>query len=95
MNIVNLSIQVVPVNQEGAYKIIDQAIGIIEASGYKYRVTPFNTVIEGPFEELMNLISKVKDKCQAAGAKELLLNIQFHMINNQDVYLSDKTKKFI
>ena len=42
MNIQNLSIQVIPINTESAYKHIDAAITAIQSSGLRYEVTPFS-----------------------------------------------------
>ena len=88
---VNLSLQVVPLNQTDSYAIIDQAIQTIAASGVKHRVQPFSTVMEGTLEELWPLLLKVKEAAEQAGGNELLLNIQVHSHKTSDVHFEQKT----
>jgi len=50
-NIVNVAIQVLPSSKkEHPYSIVDKAIEVIQKSGLKYKVCPFETVIEGEIE---------------------------------------------
>ena len=62
-NIVNVAIQVLPVSKNiHPYNIVDKAIEIIQNSGLNYKVCPFETVIEGKLEEILQLISKIQDE---------------------------------
>ena len=94
MEKINLSIQVVPVNHSDSYSVVDKAIEVIQKSGLKYIVGPFQTSIEGTFEELMGLISEIKKAAHEAGSQELLLNIQIHAKDGEDVSFESKTAKY-
>lgn len=91
---VNLSLQIVPVNTTQAYPIIDEAIYAIQRSGVKYEVQPFATLLEGDLETLWQTVLEAKAAALTAGAEELILNIQVHLKKEEEVTLSDKTKKF-
>lgn len=95
-NIVNLAIQVLPVGlpQEEAYRIIDAAIEKIQLSGLKYLVCPFETVIEGPYSEVMQLVDDMQDACYGAGATTLLINMKLHRSNAKDMAIDDKIGKY-
>ena len=94
MKNVNLSLQIVPVNTTNSYPIIDEAIRIIRDSGVKHRVTPFSTVMEGPMDDLMEIVYNAKEASFKAGADEMVINIQIHLKKNEDVKMEDKTAKF-
>ena len=94
MNNVNLSLQVIPINEADAYPIIDKAIEVIQSSGLKYEVQPFATLIEGPLEKVLAVALAAKEAALAAGAQELVLNIQIHLKKDKDVSFEDKTGKF-
>jgi uncharacterized protein YqgV (UPF0045/DUF77 family) len=92
--IVNLSLQIIPINTADAYPIIDAAISVIQKSGLKYEVQPFATLIEGPLNEVMEVAMQAKDTALEAGGEELVINIQLHLKKNKDVHFEDKTEKF-
>lgn len=94
MNKVNLSLQVVPINEANAYPLIDEAIRVIQTSGLRYEVHPFATIVEGTFEEALAVVAAAKEAVLAKGASEVLLNIQLHLKKGKDVAFEDKTKKF-
>lgn len=91
---VNLSLQVIPVNTERAYPIIDEAIYAIQRSGLRYEVQPFATLLEGQLEDVLAAVLAAKDAALSAGAEELVLNIQIHLKKGEDVAFEDKTEKF-
>ena len=93
-HLVNLSLQVVPINTENTYEIIDAAIETIQQAKIKHEVQPFSTIMEGNFDELLELVKNAKAACLNAGAEELLLNIQIHLKKDADVRFEDKTDKF-
>ena len=93
-NNVNLSLQVVPINEENAYPIIDEAIGVIQASGVKHIVNPFSTIMEGELADLLKIVVDAKNAALNAGAEELLLNIQIHLKKDKSVAFEDKTEKY-
>lgn len=97
MNInVNLAIQVLPlgVAKDKAYSIIDAAIKVIDSSGLRYEVCPFETVIEGPYDQIMKLVDDIQSACNEAGADEILVNMKLQRNFTKGVAISDKTAKY-
>jgi uncharacterized protein YqgV (UPF0045/DUF77 family) len=93
---INLAIQVLPlgISKEKAYSIIDEAILQIQHSGLHYEVCPFETVIEGEYETVMNLVDEIQNACNKAGAEEVLINMKLHRNFTKDMNISDKTGKY-
>ncbi len=95
MNKVNISLQLLPSSDNiDAYDIIDYAIGLIAESGIKYKVCPFETVMEGDYDEIMQLIRKIHEKSLEYGAVNILSHIKVHIIKDKDVLIKDKTGKY-
>lgn len=93
--IVNIAVQVLPTAKDKhPYAIVDEAIAEIAASGLNYKVTPFETVIEGPYEEVMRLVEKVQDACYKAGADSLMCYIKIQSRAEGNVTISDKMEKY-
>ncbi len=92
----NLAIQVLPLEKtkEEAYAIIDKAIEIIKNSGMSYVVCPFETVIEGPYDKLIQLLADVQTTCFEAGAEGLLINMKLHISKTKDMAIDDKIGKY-
>ncbi len=90
----NLSLQVIPINQENAYGVIDQALLLIKKSGIKHIVGPFSTSLEGELDVLMNLVDQIRKTCFEAGANELILNMQLHLHKNKDASFEDKIQRW-
>ena len=94
-NQINLAIQVLPRSStKGTYELVDVAIELIQRSGLKYRVCPFETVIEGQYDEVMKLVKDIHDAVYANGAEEMITNIKIQTRNNQDVFIEDKMNKY-
>lgn len=93
---VNLAIQVLPLHhsQEKAYSIVDVAIEQIKQSGLHYVVCPFETVIEGPYNKVMALVSDIQDACNKAGADALLINMKLQRNFTKDIAIDDKIGKY-
>ena len=67
--IVNASIQILPIVQDRhPYEWVDEAIAIIQNAGIKYEIGPFATVVEGKYEEVMNLINAIRHSLRAPGS---------------------------
>jgi len=72
-----LAIQVLPdSNNKHPYEIVDDAIKVISNSGYKYKVCPFETVVECTLKEGLELIHEIHKKCQIAGADKLMTYVK-------------------
>lgn len=93
---VNLAIQVLPLQKstEEAYSIIDKVIALIGKSGMNYIVCPFETVIEGPYRQIMNLLDEIQSVCFEAGADSLLINMKLHTSRTKDMTIDDKIGKY-
>jgi len=93
--IINMGIQIVPLEIDGSkYELIDSAIEVIQKSGLNFRVTPFETVVEGEESVLYDLLIQIRDTCYLNGCKELLINTRFHSALDKPIYMNDKTEKF-
>ncbi|MEI8280492.1 MAG: thiamine-binding protein [Bacteroidota bacterium] len=95
-NTVNLAVQVLPLHttKEEAHRIIDVAIASIHASGLKYVVCPFETVIEGPYDSVMQLLNSMQEACYTAGATELIINMKLHRNITKSLAIDDKIGKY-
>ncbi len=94
-NYVNIALQVLPKSKtRETYDLVDDAIELISRSGLKYQVCPFETVIEGPYNEIMELVEKVQTVCFAKGADELLVYIKIQNRKESKVTIEEKMKKY-
>lgn len=92
--IVNVALQVLPVSDTvHPYVLVDSAIAVIVASGLKYRVTPFETVMEGTYAQIMDVVEKAQIACYEAGAKSVMAYVKIQSSVN-DVCIEDKTAKY-
>lgn len=93
---VNLAIQVLPlgISKTEAYRIVDVAIQVIAGSGIRYEVCPFETVVEGTYTEVMQLVSDIQQACAAAGAEELLINMKLQHNFGRSVAIEEKVGKY-
>lgn len=79
MPIINAGIQIVPINiVDPNYTIIDAAINHIRQSGLDHTITPFETVVNGTTEQVLQLIAELKQLAEQNGADELIINIRMH-----------------
>ena len=94
-NYVNIALQIIPKSKtKEAYDIVDDAIKLIQDSGLKYLVCPFETAIEGPYNEIMNLVENVQETCFNSGAEELLVYIKIQNRKGSAVTIDEKMKKY-
>lgn len=95
MPIINLGIQIVPKSKTlDSYALVDKAIEVIQKSGVKHVVTPFETVMEGPQEELMAIALKAQEAVLDAGADEVLVYYRMQIRKERDVEIEDKIGKY-
>ena len=66
----SVAIQVLPQapDDEELCRIVDEVIAYIAEQGYNYYVGPFETTIEGPYEELMDIVKECQYMAIRAGA---------------------------
>jgi uncharacterized protein (TIGR00106 family) len=92
---INLGIQIVPKSKTlDSYSLVDKAIEVIQKSGIKYEVTPFETVMEGPQDHLMEIAHKAQEAVLEAGADEILVYYRMQIRKATDVTMGEKTDKF-
>ncbi|HRW62061.1 MAG TPA: thiamine-binding protein [Bacteroidales bacterium] len=94
-NQVNIAVQVLPKSKtKETYDLVDDAIEVIKNSGLKYRVCPFETVIEGPYDEIMKTVEMLQQTCFEKGADELLVYLKIQNNKNTTVTIEDKMAKY-
>ena len=88
----SIALQILPLdNHDGRLKIIDKVIYFLQNKHSNILVTPFETVIEGEFNELMDTL---KECFVLAGedSKNIFANVK---INYGDILtINEKTDKF-
>jgi uncharacterized protein YqgV (UPF0045/DUF77 family) len=88
---ITLGIQIVPKSKNhDAYSLVDGAIEVIQQSGVNYRITPFETVMEGTYDQLMNISNQAQQAVLDAGANECLIYFRIHYRKYQDVTFEEK-----
>lgn len=94
--IINASLQIVPVVQDRhPYEWVDEAIAVIQATGIKYEVGPFGTILEGNYEAVLNVIQKVNEYLYEKGCAEWIAQVQLQVRSNGDITSDEKTAKFV
>ncbi|UJP64921.1 thiamine-binding protein [Mongoliitalea daihaiensis] len=92
---INLGIQIVPKSQTlDTYTLVDRAIEVIQSSGVPYTVTPFETVMEGPQDLLMDIARKAQEAVLEAGADEVLVYYRMQVKKDAHVTMGEKTFKY-
>jgi uncharacterized protein YqgV (UPF0045/DUF77 family) len=92
---INAAIQLLPLsNNIDKYKIIDEAIALIKNSGLKYVVCPFETVIEGNYDEVMQLIQHIKNSALKGDSEEIIINLKLHCNSIKSLFIDDKIGQY-
>ncbi len=92
---INVAVQILPFGQSiDKYAIIDKAIEVVQQSGLKHKVCPFETVIEGYYDEIFEIIKKMQQEAYKHGAEALLVNIRIQSMKGKDVFIRDKLKNY-
>lgn len=90
-HLVSLGIQIVPKSSKHqTYDLVDHAIEVIQKSGIKHQITPFETVMEGYYDELLEIAKKAEKAVLEAGADECLVYYRIHYRKNEDVTFEEK-----
>lgn len=91
---VNIALQILPTSKTiHPYQLVDKAIEVIASSGLRYKVTPFETVMEGSYDEIMNVVKLAQEACYEAGADSLMTYIKIQS-STKDVSIEDKMEKY-
>ena len=92
---INASIQLLPIVQDRhPYDWVDAAIAIIQQSGIQHEVGPFATVIEGSYQEVMDVINQVNEYLAGQGCEEWITSVQIQIRSRGPITGSEKTAKF-
>lgn len=95
MNKVNVAVQVLPrAKNKDSYQLVDKAIEVIKQSGVKYTVCPFETVMEGDYDELMAIVKEVQQACFQSGTETMMTYVKIQSAANKDVTINDKMEKY-
>ncbi len=92
---INAAIQVLPAGDKVfAYGIVDKVIGHIASSGITYKVCPFETVVEGEYEQVVKLLGEIKEVCFREGAEDILINMKWQIGHHKHITILDKMSKY-
>ncbi|RYZ28492.1 MAG: thiamine-binding protein [Chitinophagaceae bacterium] len=92
--IVSASIQLVPLAQDRhPYEWVDEAIEVIKRSGILYEVGPFATVVEGRYNEVMNVINLINEFLYEKNCTEWISNVQIQIRSKTDITSLEKVQK--
>ncbi|MGK7396258.1 MAG: thiamine-binding protein [Candidatus Cyclobacteriaceae bacterium M3_2C_046] len=94
---VNIALQILPrdgADQVDSYQMVDKAIEVIHQSGLKYQVCPFETVLEGTYQQCMEVVERAQQACFAAGADQMMVYIKIQRQKHRDVRIEDKMEKY-
>ena len=93
--LVNASIQLLPLARDKhPYEWVDDAIEIIQQSGIKHEVGAFTTVLEGTYDEVMQVVNQVNEFLFTKGCTEWITNVQIQIRSNGDMTGEEKTEKY-
>lgn len=88
---ITLGLQIIPKsNKVDTYELVDQAIHVIIQSGVPYTITPFETVMEGTYEQLMSIANSAQQAVLDYGAEECLVYFRIHYRKSGDVTFAEK-----
>ena len=91
---INVAIQLLPTKcTADKIELIDKAIACIKASGLKHLVCPFETVVEGTYKEIFDLVDTIRTTTLNNGCEELLVNMKMHA-GSKDLFFEDKLAKY-
>ena len=91
---VHVAIQIVPISSEQPYPIIDKAIAVIENSGVDFRVGAMETVMQGTYKKLMDVVQAAQEACLDGGADEVVVTLKVHAKKKGDVTWEEKLEKY-
>lgn len=88
----SVAIQVLPgvESEEKIIKIVDEVIAYIKDTGLSYYVGPFETTIEGDFEELMRIVRECQYIAIEAGCPSVMSYIKINYKPEGGVLTIDK-----
>ncbi|MGI6450040.1 MAG: thiamine-binding protein [Desulfitobacteriia bacterium] len=87
----SVAIQVLP-KAEGneVLKIVDEVIAYLKSTGLKVFVGPFETTIEGEFEELMEIVKRCQMICIEQGAPSVMSYVKINYVPGGGIWTIDE-----
>lgn len=87
----SLAIQVLPkVEGEEVIHVVDEVIAYIKSTGLNTFVGPFETTIEGDFDQLMDIAKECQKICIRAGAPSVMSYMKVAYNPGEGVWSIDK-----
>ena len=96
MNNASVAIQVLPkvLEQEETRRIVDAVIAYIASTGVRYVVGPFETTLEGEFNQLMDIVKGCCRVCVEAGSPGVMSYVKISYQPGGVWTIDDKTGKY-
>ena len=91
----SIAIQVLPqfsAGQEDAeiVRVVDAVIAHIASTGLNYEVGPFETTVEGPYDDLMNIVRRANEICIEEGADQVACYVKIWYAPKHDILTIDE-----
>lgn len=87
----SVAIQVLPaVEGEEVIRVVDEVIAYIKAQGLPTYVGPFETTIEGDYDQLMEIVKQCQKICIQAGAPSVRSYVKISYNPGAGVWTIDK-----
>jgi len=86
----SIAIQVLPSVQGREVTIVDEVIAYLKSSGLNVYVGPFETTIEGDFEQLMPMIAECQCICIRGGAPSVMSYVKISYNPTTPVWTIDE-----
>ena len=93
----SIAIQVLPnvVGNEEIVRVVDEVIEFIKSKGLKMNVAPFETTIEGDFDELMEIVKECQVVAVKAGAEDVMSYVKINYKLKGDILkIDEKISKY-
>ena len=93
----SIAIQVLPnvVGNEEIVRVVDKVIEFIKSKGLKMNVAPFETTIEGDFDELMEIVKECQVVAVKAGADGVMSYVKINYKPKGDILkIDEKISKY-
>ena len=88
----SVAIQVLPnvVGSDEVVRVVDEVIEFIKSKGLKINVAPFETTIEGDFDELMEIVKECQVVAVKAGAEGVMSYVKINYKPKGDILKIDE-----
>ena len=88
----SVAIQVLPnvQDEEEVIRIVDEVIDYIKSTGLNYYVGPFETTIEGDYDQLRDIVKECQHVAQRAGCKAMSVYVKISYKPEGDVLTIEK-----